>query len=74
MDAKDVLALGLGIASPWRLVDQRLDTSRQPHVLEIMLETDRGAEFPCPECGGLCKAHDFREFTWPHLNFFSTTA
>ena len=70
MDAKDVLALGLGIAPPWRLVNQRLDTSRQPHVLEIMLETDRGAEFACPECGDPCKAHDFKEFTWRHLNIF----
>ncbi len=26
MDTKDVLALGLGIAPPWRLVGQRLDT------------------------------------------------
>ena len=70
MDAKDVLALGLGISPPWRLVNQRLDSSRQPHVLEIMLETDRGAEFACPECGDPCKAHDFKEFTWRHLNFF----
>lgn len=66
MDAKDVLALGLGVNPPWRLVDQRLDTSRQPHVLEILLE----AEFPCPTCGRPCKAHDFKEFTWRHLNFF----
>jgi len=70
MDAKDVLALGLGVKPPWRLVDQRLDTRRQPHVLEILLEADRGASFPCPECGRLCKAHDFKEFTWRHLNFF----
>jgi len=70
MDAKDVLALGLGVTPPWRLVDQRLDTSQQPHVLEILLEADRGAEFPCPECGRPCKAHDFKEFKWRHLNFF----
>jgi transposase len=70
MDAKDVLALGLGVTPPWRLVDQRLKTSPQSHVLEILLEADRGAEFPCVECGQLCKAHDFKEFTWRHLNFF----
>lgn len=70
MDAKDVLVLGLGVTPPWRLADQRLDTGRHPHVLEILLEADRGAEFPCPECGRLCKAHDFKEFTWRHLNFF----
>ena len=70
MDAKDVLALGLGVTPPWRLADQRLDTNKRPHVLEIVLETERGAEFPCPECGRACKAHDFKDFTWRHLNFF----
>lgn len=70
MDTSSILALGLGVAPPWRLADQRLDTSKQPHVLEIFLEADRGAEFPCPECGASCKAHDFKEFTWRHLNFF----
>ena len=70
MDAKDVLALGLGVSPPWRLADQRLDTSKRPHVLEIVLETERGAAFPCPECGRPCKAHDFKDFTWRHLNFF----
>ncbi len=70
MDAQDVLALGLGVTPPWRLVEQRLDTNKQPHVLYIMLEAERGTEFPCPDCGKFCKAHDFKEFTWRHLNFF----
>lgn len=70
MDTKDILALGLGVSLPWRLSDQRLNTCREPHVLEILLEADRGALFPCPDCGCLCKAHDFKEFTWRHLNFF----
>ena len=46
MDTKDVLALGLGVTPPWRLAGQRLDTGRHPHVLEVLLETDRGAELP----------------------------
>ena len=70
MDASEVLSLGLGMAPPWRLVDQRLDTIKRPHVLEILLEADRGALFPCPECATPCKAHDFKEFSWRHLNFF----
>ncbi len=56
MDAQDVLALGLGVTPPWRLVEQRLDTNKQRHVLDILLETERGTEFPCPDCGKLCKA------------------
>ena len=70
MDAQDVLTLGLGVTPPWRLVEQRLDTNKQPHILDILLEAERGTEFPCPDCGKFCKAHDFKEFTWRHLNFF----
>jgi transposase len=70
MDTKDVLALGLGIAPPWKLVGQRLDTDKRPNELRIELAADRGALFPCPDCGKPCKAHDFTEFTWRHLNFF----
>ena len=34
------------------------------------MTSERGGQFPCPECGTLCKAHDFSEHTWRHLNFF----
>ena len=50
MDANDVLALGLGLNAPWRLVDQRLDTDEQPHELRIDLAADRGGPFTCPDC------------------------
>lgn len=70
MDANDVLALGLGVTPPWRLVGQRLDRDKAPNELRIELAADRGALFPCPDCGRPCKAHDFAEFTWRHLNFF----
>jgi transposase len=70
MDANTVLALGLGVTPPWRLVGQRLDSSKQPHELHLEVAADRGSLFPCPVCGKACKAHDFTEFTWRHLNFF----
>jgi transposase len=70
MDANDILALGLGVTPPWRLVSQRLDTTTQPHQLHLEVAAERGALFPCPTCGKLCKAHDFADFTWRHLNFF----
>ena len=35
MDANDVLALGLGISPPWKLVGQRLDTDKRPKELQI---------------------------------------
>jgi transposase len=70
MDANTVLTLGLGVTPPWRLVDQRLDTGKQPHELHLAVGADRGSLFPCPVCDKPCKAHDFAEFTWRHLNFF----
>ena len=70
MDANTVLALGLGVTPPWRLVDQRLETGKQPHELHLEVAADRGSLFPCPVCGKPCKAHEFAEFTWRHLNVF----
>ncbi len=66
----DILTLGLGLTPPWKLVNQRLDRDKEPHELHIALGADRGALFACPECGKACKAHDFSELTWRHLNFF----
>ncbi len=70
MTGSDIFTLGLGIEPPWRIVDQHLDTGKKPHELRIELASERGGKFPCPECGELCKAHDFSEHTWRHLNFF----
>ena len=70
MHADDVLSLGLGVTPPWKLVGQRLDTDKRPNELHIEVAADRGARFPCPDCDRPCKAHDFGEFTWRHLNFF----
>ena len=70
MEAGNVLALGLGLESPWKLSGQRLDIAKQPHELHLEVIADRGALFPCPDCKRACRAHDFDSFTWQHLNFF----
>lgn len=49
---------------------QRGDTSKTLHEVFLEVTADREAEYPCPVCGLLCKAHDFQEFTWHHLNLF----
>ncbi|CAO0823933.1 hypothetical protein DFAR_3990058 [Desulfarculales bacterium] len=59
-----------GWATALALVGQRVDTDKQPHEVFLEIAADRGAEYPCPACGRLCKAHDFHDFTWRHLNFF----
>lgn len=70
MEAHQVFALGLGLSEPWEIVDQRLDLVHQPSELTIVVEAKRGASYPCPHCGKQCKAHDFKERKWRHLDFF----
>jgi transposase len=70
VDGNEILLLGLGIQSPWKLLDQRLDIDKQPHELHLTVGSDRGTQYACPVCGGSCAAHDFQEKTWRHLNFF----
>jgi transposase len=70
MNGNNIIALGIGLESPWQIVGQLLDTAKTPHELRLTLKAARGSKFPCPECGHMCKAHDFKEMTWRHLNFF----
>ena len=70
MDGNQIFMLGLGLQAPWQLVDQHLDVSKKPNELRLALGADRGSLYPCPECGKACQAHDFKELTWQHLNFF----
>ena len=70
MQPNEFFALGLGLTPPWKLTDQRLDMDKSPHELHLRIEADRGSLYPCPDCGSMCKAHDFKELTWRHLNFF----
>jgi transposase len=70
MKAEDVLSLGLGLSSPWKLIGQTLDQTKHPNELLLEIRAERGALYPCPVCGKLCKAHDFQEMTWRHMDFF----
>jgi len=70
MESSGIFTLGLGLTAPWRVVDQRLDTGKQPNELHLAVAAQPGARFPCPTCGRLCKPHDWKETRWQHLNFF----
>jgi transposase len=70
MQAEEIFSLGLGLTPPWKVMSQRLDTDHTPTKLHLEIGAERGALYPCPECGAACKAHDFKECTWRHLNFF----
>ena len=51
-------------------MSQRLDINHAPSKLHLEIGADCGALYPCPEHGTACKAHDYKEYTWRHLNFF----
>jgi transposase len=68
MSGSDIFTLGL--SPPWRVVDQRLETDRQPHELHLAIAAESGALFPCPKCSRPSKRHDWKEDIWRHLNFF----
>jgi len=70
MNGNDIITLGLGLQTPWEITGQILDTSKSPNELRLTIAAQRGTLFPCPVCGKLCHAHDFKEMTWRHLNFF----
>ena len=70
MDANDELDPVLGFLPPWKPVGQRLNTDKGPKELHIELAAEHGALFSTLAAPGPCKAHEFAEFTWRHLNFF----
>ncbi|CAO0820899.1 hypothetical protein DFAR_10022 [Desulfarculales bacterium] len=49
VDTGELLALGLELQSPWRLVGQRVDTDKQPHAVFLEVAADWGAGVPLPE-------------------------
>lgn len=74
MDIGKLLALGLGLQPPRKLVSQRVDTSKQRHEVYRAVNAERGGECPCPECGQFSRARDFKKLAWRHLNIFHITA
>lgn len=72
MNPESLFAAALGIAPPWKVVEVRF--SKENQRLDIRIDFDRGAQFPCPTCGALAPAHDTAEKSWRHLNFFQYEA
>ncbi len=65
----DLFTQALGVERPWQVKDVRFST--ESSCLDIWLEFPRGTSWTCPVCGRDCgAAHDSRERSWRHLNFF----
>ena len=68
MDDKQLFQATLGLKAPWFVSEVKLD--KVAKKLDIFIDFERGARFPCPECQTLCDIHDTNQRTWRHLNFF----
>ncbi len=72
MDPNALFTVALGLTPPWEVRDLRF--SVEAKRLDIVVDFEKGASFPCPVCGAPSKAHDTEERTWRHLDFFQHAA
>jgi len=72
MQPEEIFGLALGITKPWKVVD--VSFSNENKRLDIKIDFDRGATFPCPVCGEASPVHDTVDKTWRHMNFFQYEA
>lgn len=72
MDTNLLFTTALGLQPPWEV--KSLEFNASGHRLDILVDFQRGASFPCPVCGTPSKAHDTEERTWRHLDFFQHAA
>lgn len=68
MQPEEIFGLALGLTKPWKVV--AVSFSNENKRLDINIDFDRGATFPCPVCGDLSPVHDTVDKTWRHMNFF----
>lgn len=62
--------LGLGLLAPWKLIEYFLKIEHPSFELHLQVGAERGVLYPCSECRVACTAHDFKEKTLRHFNFF----
>jgi transposase len=67
MDDRELYRRILGIESPWRIAS--VDLQSAPKEVHVYLAHDTHPEWPCAECGTLCKLYDHQpERQWRHLD------
>jgi len=72
MDPELLFGAALGITSPWKV--EEVEFSKEAKRLDIKISFERGATFACPVCGTAAPAHDTKQKTWRHLNFYQYEA
>ena len=72
MNPEELFGVALGIVPPWQVTS--VDFNKESSRLDITIDFQRGATFPCPVCGTSSPVHDTVEKEWRHLNFFQYEA
>ncbi|ABQ26641.1 ISL3 family transposase [Geotalea uraniireducens] len=72
MQPEALFGVALGIVPPWEVTE--VTFSKESNRLDITIDFQRGATFPCPVCGAPAPAYDTTEKEWRHLNFFQYEA
>jgi len=69
MDTNPLFTSALGLTPPWRV--ERSNFNAEQRLLELYVDFQEGAKFPCPECKSSgCAVHDTQEKRWRHMDFF----
>ena len=64
-----IFSQALNLQKPWIIT--QIDFKKEEKRLDIWIDFERGAKFPCPECGQVdCTVHDTINKEWRHLDFF----
>lgn len=60
--------MALGLGNGWKVT--RSEMNVEERTLDLWLDFEKGAQFPCPQCGEFSPVHDTSEKTWRHLDFW----
>jgi transposase len=71
MDQNNLFEMGLGLATPWKVVRSGLEQcSAESKILYVDIDFENGSKFPCPCCGQPCAVYDSEVKRWRHMNFW----
>ena len=64
-----IFSQALNLQKPWIIT--QIEFKKEEKRLDIWIDFEQGAKYPCPECGQVdCAIHDTINKEWRHLDFF----